>query len=125
MASSLALFVFEHRAATELLQILLGSLLVALGHKVLLGLALARRVVGRRFLLGADREHLNAELGDFWRRQAAHLDAFENLAQLRRNVGRAANDLFAHGDVLERAGERDALVAALKAAAQGLRFALA
>src|SRR3981189_2460109 len=122
---SLALLVLEHRAATYLLQVLLGSLLVALGHETLLGLALARGVVGRRLLLGANRKHLDAELGDFRRRQAPDFDTLENFAQLSRNVGRAANDLLAHGDVLQCAGEGDALLAALKASAQGLRFALA
>src|SRR5262249_50071200 len=111
--------------ATKLLQILLGALLDTLVHDGFAGLALAWRIVGSRLLLGADREHLDPELGDLGRRQASDLDAFEHLAQLRRNVGRAADDLLAHRDVLELTGEGDALVATLEAGAQGLCFALA
>ena len=94
-------------------------------NRVSRGLLLTGRVVGRGLLLRADREHLDAGLGDFGRRQLADLDALEHLAQLRRKVGRAADDLVAHGDVLERAGEGDAVLAALEAPAQRFRLALA
>src|SRR5262249_41694114 len=79
----LALLVLEHCAATYLFQILFGSLLVALGHDGLTGLTPDQGVVGRRLLLGADREHLHSVLGDFGRRQSADLDAVKHLAQLR------------------------------------------
>src|SRR5262249_57564998 len=78
-----------------------------------------------RLILGADREDLDSELGDLGRRQSADLDAVEHLAQFRRDVSRAANDLLAHGDVLEGAGKGNSLVATLKTAAQSLRLALA
>src|SRR5262249_26147681 len=120
-----ALLVLEHCAATYLFQILFGSLLVALGHDGLTGLTTDQRVVGRRLLLGADREHLHSVLGDFGRRQSANLDAVEHLAQLRRNVSRAADDLLAHGDVLEGAGKGNSIIATLKTAAQSFRLALA
>src|SRR5215510_12016097 len=125
LACLFVLFVFDHRALTDLLQILLRFLLVALGRDALAGLALARRVFRRRFLLGADREHLDAVFGDLGRGQPADFDAVQHLAQLGRNVGGAADDLVAYRDVLERAGEVDAFIATLEAAAQGLRLALA
>src|SRR5215831_14096338 len=100
-------------------------MLVALGHDRLAGLPPDRRIVCRRFLLRTNREHLDAEFGDFRWRQSANFDTVEHLAQLRRNVSRAANDLVAHGDVLESAGKGNSRVAVLKTAAQAFRFALA
>ena len=61
--------------------------------------------------------------GDFGRRQPADLDAVENLAQLWRNIGRAASHLLADRDVLEGAHKRNAVVAILETTAQRLRFA--
>src|SRR5262249_61261322 len=100
-------------------------MLVALGHDRLARLPPDRRIVCRRFLLRANREHLDAELGEFRWRQSANFDTVEHLAQLCRNVSRAANDLVAHGDVLESAATGNSRVAVLKTTAQAFRFALA
>ena len=51
------------------------------------------------------------------------LDALEHLAKLRRNVGGAADDLLAHGHVLESAREGNALLATMEASAQSFCFA--
>src|SRR6266545_3120442 len=76
------LLVFNHRAAAYFLQILLGSLLEALGEHAFADLALAGCVVGGGLLLGADRKQFDSELGDLGRGQSADLDALEHLAEL-------------------------------------------
>src|SRR6266545_5712971 len=106
-----ALPVFDHRAAPYFLQILLRLLLELFGEHAVADLTLAGRVFGCRLLLGADGKHFDSELGDLWCRQPADLDALEHLAKLERKVGRAADDLITHGDVLERAGKGDAFLA--------------
>src|SRR5262249_58817959 len=81
----------DHRAAPQFLEITLGLGLVALVRDFLPCLALLLAVSSRR-LLGADREYLDAELGDSGRSQATHGRLLEQLALLRRNVERGARD---------------------------------
>ena len=55
--------------------------------------------------------------------QAADLHVAEHVAQLRRQIGRAAGDRLAHRHVAQRARQRQALVAGEEAAAQVFRLA--
>src|SRR5207248_196859 len=59
----------DHGAAPQFVEVPLGLRLVALVGDFLAHLALLR-ALGARRLLGADREHFDAELGDAGRRQA-------------------------------------------------------
>src|SRR6202035_526532 len=91
----------DQRLAAQLLQIPLRLLLEFLVEQGFLSLLLARGVVGLGGVLGADREHLDAERGDFRGRQLADRDAVEALAQIGGAVGRAGDDLIADRPVLE------------------------
>src|SRR5579871_357415 len=117
------LLVFDHRIAPQLLQIALGSGAEFLFENLVANLLLARRVV-LGLPLAAHGEHLHAFSCRFGRRQMADLGAVQNGARLVRQLAGELDDLVAHRHFAQRAGERDALGAALKTCAQQVGVAL-
>src|SRR5437763_872854 len=103
--------------AAQLLEKALGLRLVLLADYRFADLGLAEAVAARR-LLGADREHFDTLLSDLGRREPADLRSIQHFALLLLDVGRAADDLVAHGNVRKRAGETDSLLTVLEARAQ-------